>query len=381
MNQRNNLAWALNFVCGALKAHNTAGGESYLEGLDVEFVVSAINLLATRHEHEATPFVASWHPAVEEIDLPRAPMFLENTVRDALGAGADPLMSMINSLARGERPSNLRNLKAAFQSKAGNLSRAITGLVDARAGHGTGQVYLRLQQEIVSKLCSQVYIDDPARVRYLQPLANKASSQGSLVIGSLNYDRSIEIACDNNGVSCETGIQEWSSSRTFPEIHSGVKLLKLHGSIDWEAEMRAAISLWHLPAARVTQVDQVPNERQRHPVIVFGGREKLRADGPFLDLLREWETQLERVDTLLVVGYSFRDNHINETIRRWINNNDERHLFVVDLAWDPDYRNQGDFRFMLEAGLAPSFPPGHDRTPHLHVIKAKASDAFQAQLR
>ena len=372
------VAWALNFVCGALKAYNTSRGSSYLEGLDVEFVVSAVNLLASRRDHEAAPFVSAWHPAVEEIDLPRVPASFDKTVKDALGAGADPLISIIDSLARGQRPNGHRNLKSAFQSKANNLANAIKGLVDARAGRGTGRVYGLLQQEMVSKLCGQVYVDDATRVRYLYPLVHKTKSQGSMVIGSLNYDRTIEMACEVNSVGCQTGIDEWSKSRVFPEVSSGVKLLKMHGSIDWETETDARIPPWRLPSARVVQVSDIPDRRRRHPVIVFGGREKLRADGPFLDLLREWEAQLEKADVLLIVGYSFRDNHINETIRRWINGSDTRHLFVVDPGWNPDFRSSGDFRAMLENGLAPRFPHDDERTPHLHVIKAYAGEALEA---
>ncbi len=377
----NNLAWALNFVCGALKAYNTSRQASYLEGLDVEFVVSAVSLLASRREHEATPFVSAWHPAIEEIDLPRAPAFFDNAVKEALGAGTGPLVGIIDSLVRGQQPNSYRNLKSAFQSKADNLARAIRGLVDARAGRGTGRVYNLLQQEMVSKLCNLVYINDATRVRYLYPLVNKAKRQGSLVIGSLNYDRSIEMACGSNSVDCQTGIDEWSRSRIFPQVSNGVKLLKMHGSIDWEAEGNAKIPLWHLPATRVVQVSDVPDGRRRHPVIVFGGREKLRADGPFLDLLREWEVQLEKVDTLLIVGYSFRDNHINETIRRWINGDDTRHLFVVDPGWNSDLRDQEDFRAMLEMGLAPRMLPDDKDPPHLHVIKAYAGNALEELLR
>src|SRR5690242_4356677 len=67
--------WALNFICGAMTAHATAQGEPFRGGLDVEKVFAAVQLLSERREHEATPFVSTWHPAVEQIDLPSKPPF------------------------------------------------------------------------------------------------------------------------------------------------------------------------------------------------------------------------------------------------------------------------------------------------------------------
>src|SRR4051812_3365577 len=61
-------AQALNFVCGALVAYDAAQGGNPYKGLDVEGVFAAIELLARRRDLEVTPFVAAWHPAVDEWD-------------------------------------------------------------------------------------------------------------------------------------------------------------------------------------------------------------------------------------------------------------------------------------------------------------------------
>jgi hypothetical protein len=65
------------------------------------------------------------------------------------------------------------------------------------------------------------------------------------------------------------------------------------------------------------------------PAVVFGRREKIRAAGPFISLLAEFERRLRAASRLAVIGYSFRDDHINEIIRRWINNGVEHRLFVL----------------------------------------------------
>ena len=48
--------------------------------------------------------------------------------------------------------------------------------------------------------------------------------------------------------------------------------------------------------------------------MVFGAGEKHRSDGPFLDLLMEAKRSLSEALELVVVGYSFRDDHVNHLI-------------------------------------------------------------------
>src|SRR5262249_37314394 len=52
---------ALNFVCGVLIASEGAIGESTFEGLDVERVFAAVELLARRRDLEVSPFVSLWN--------------------------------------------------------------------------------------------------------------------------------------------------------------------------------------------------------------------------------------------------------------------------------------------------------------------------------
>lgn len=373
MSSHNHQAWALNFVCGALTAHQTARGESYLRGLDIEFVASAVDLLADRHEHEASPFVSAWHPAVEEIDLPAVPPFFDGTVKKALGAGASSIEAMIQSASR-NRLINGGRLKGAMESGASDLTHAIQGLIDAKIGHGTGRIYRNLQSTMISHLCDNVRIEDPGRTRYLINLIGKARTQSSLVIGTLNYDRSIEMACAAEGIACTTGIQDWSASRIFPSVNDGIQLLKLHGSIDWHAQYENTPTSGHLRTTHVIQSDSMIYGSQ--PLLIFGRREKLRASGPFLDLLREWETKLRAVDILLVVGYSFRDDHINETIRRWINDGTGRQIFVIDPSWSPGRNLADDFRCELEFYLVSTMSAANAQQKCLHVIKEGAGKAL-----
>jgi hypothetical protein len=78
---------ALNFVCGALVAYDASRGESPYSGLDIERVFAAVELLARRRELEVTPFVSSWHPAVDEWDVPELQNEWDERFYEALASG------------------------------------------------------------------------------------------------------------------------------------------------------------------------------------------------------------------------------------------------------------------------------------------------------
>jgi hypothetical protein len=54
------------------------------------------------------------------------------------------------------------------------------------------------------------------------------------------------------------------------------------------------------------------------PGIIFGVGNKLRPFGPFLDLYLEAKRSILGASTLVVVGYSWRDEHVNELIKAFI---------------------------------------------------------------
>ncbi len=58
----------------------------------------------------------------------------------------------------------------------------------------------------------------------------------------------------------------------------------------------------------------------------------MTADGPFLDILRAFRQELGRedVDTLTVIGYAFRDPHVNINISQWLNRTDKNKIRIVD---------------------------------------------------
>ena len=63
--------------------------------------------------------------------------------------------------------------------------------------------------------------------------------------------------------------------------------------------------------------------------VIFGGGNKLTAEGPFIDLLHKFKCLLWQKSHLLTFGYSFRDDHINHLIEHWFTANPTTKLTIV----------------------------------------------------
>lgn len=345
-------AAALSFIRATLIADQSARGNPSQE-LHVEHLFSAVQLLAERSALEVTPFVASWHPAIDALDS-----------RDAADHSFDS--EFIAALSH----------TFAGSGASGGFHRLIAQLVDDRiAARGNGRAYERLAELMLAQLRDLVATTEK-EVGYLRPLVARGAEPDGITVATLNYDRSVEIAGLDQRVPVHTGVTSWIESGTWRWPRPGIRLLKLHGSIDWswKPENRPGF----LPR-KVVAVDS--NEQERgEPAVVFGHRGKLRAEGPFLSLLAEFEAQLASAGRLVVIGYSFGDDHVNEVVRRWTAENSDRKLLVVDPHWPTSRSDPGDFRSLLNARLT-SYGVHHAGDPapfedRLEVWRIKCGEAL-----
>ena len=343
-------ASALHFVCASLMAHDAAiQGQSPFSGLDVERVFTAVELLAERDELEVTPFVASWHPAVDAWDTQSksAPAFFNDNLQ-----------------------------KAIFGSPSfGGAGKLITDLIDARTGSAAdGATYRRLATAMLVQL-RELVATTPKDVDYLAPLT-EAGQQEGLTIATLNYDLSIEQSAEAVGSPCTTGVENWLRSGRWQWPDEGIRLLKLHGSIDWAwAETQARTG--HMPQRAIFLAHELERSDQWQPALVFGQRGKLRAEGPFLSLLGELETLISRANRLIIIGYSFRDDHVNEIIQRWTSEDIGRTITVVDPQWPERFygRPSYEFRGTMSRHLNPP-KYGEQFPPRLQIIRDVCSVAL-----
>lgn len=311
----------LNFIYSAMVGHQGEDGSDPLRAVNIETLISAVRLLQSRESHEVAPFVASWKE------------------------GASGFPSSGGSIGRDYSYSMKRALERAIEDRhfgAGDLADVVVSIArdvmrrpDTVAFNNLEALLLRGIREVLA---------DVDTVAYLQPLAELASAQaGGLDIITLNYDLTVERLAEEGGIEIDRGIERWvpGQSLGFEQVDGRINLLKLHGSVDWELVDRSPRTV-HPPQIKLLE-PEVPYDPDddsappRHepglPWIVVGDREKLATDGPTLDLLHAARTALNEADSLVVVGYSFADAHVNAMVRNWMAASADRTLTVIDPSW------------------------------------------------
>jgi SIR2-like domain len=124
---------------------------------------------------------------------------------------------------------------------------------------------------------------------------------------------------------------DWQGKAILPEPSKGIDLLKLHGSANWKWLDRPGASADITPPRTIQEVSSGEmRERLRNAKlypnsdyvgeslgVIFGGGNTLTAEGPFIDLFHKFKRLLWKKQHLLVIGYSFRVDHINDIIEHW----------------------------------------------------------------
>jgi hypothetical protein len=310
-NQYYGITHAVKYAIGAMIAHRTANGANAYAGIDVENLFSAVQMLAERESLEIAPFV-QWSPALAGVRQ---------------GSGSMPAF-----FDRDFREGILKD--RAFKGPGEMIKKAVEALTGSNSA-STEELYNRLQMELLNALTNLVSVTDKD-VDYLSPLLQMRDNP--VEIATLNYDRSVELMCERRGIRLDTGISGWSGGSDWRwDDDAEVRLLKIHGSIDWRIHREKGLGGLYETKV-VAASESGPPQHRSLPGVVFGARGKLRADGPFLSMLREFENMLARADRLLVVGYSFRDAHINVALSRWINSSPLRNITIIDPAFNNDPR-------------------------------------------
>ncbi len=356
---------ALGTVIGGLTYQKGIRAENPYQGLNVEEVFASVQMLANRNNIEAAPFIGSWHSAIEELDEePVAASQYDELYRAIRNSLAEDLRKAVKGIASplggrliqrqyerqsesknpkyewdrwigdvlGDAFRKLENTRPSYRSKR-NVRRGLGGVVRGNPNSGRGRVFRLLSDHMILSLRSLTWLDEGRDVSYLKPLLEIGTRP--LSIYSLNYDNAIERLCQQNGVSYDIGVTQ-SGAVSFDST-SEVRLMKLHGSIDWiEQELVTSPDTSIAEPMSLMGVALATSEQMRdedelfRPAIIFGQGNKLTAEGPYLELLGLFRNDLEQHDHLLVIGYSFRDDHINHYIARWFLRRPERCVTILN---------------------------------------------------
>jgi hypothetical protein len=315
------------YVHGVLQAELGRKGIDPRGPISAERLAAAIDLLAQRDELPISPFVRSWDPAIDGLDagpkrrIPEGD--IERAITDMMKGAVGPLASTVDEVVRllGS-PGRLARGSTSIQSKVGSynasdLASAIMRIAGDSDGARRGE-FRRTAKELSRCLPTVLSTPDTDSASYLDDLIRCSGTNSPLAVATLNYDRLVEERCDHAQVKYSTGIETWTQSHGLDFGQADVKLYKLHGSIDWQRHRE--------------RIDVVPGGKQPPdftPELIFGEGAKLQADGPFLELYDAFRISLRDTAQLLVIGYSFQDEHINVVIRRWLGSERSNRIVLV----------------------------------------------------
>ena len=130
-----------------------------------------------------------------------------------------------------------------------------------------------------------------------------------------------------------------------------LRLLKLHGSLDWRIFFNTTtnkqlvaiyIGLHEIEYGFGTQIideNKIQYEELHGPQFLIGSTNKLSEylHVQYWDMFERFRKYLRENDNLIVAGYSFGDDAINGQILEWLMNEDNKRLIVIDV------KNKHDF--------------------------------------
>jgi prefoldin subunit 5 len=166
-------------------------------------------------------------------------------------------------------------------------------------------------------------------IKYLQPLRGFIEEFRPLDIISLNYDTCIEQFCNVHKLSYQDGFDVHWNPKTFTTEHTDIRLYKLHGSVMWYQSDRGGYI--KSPVMTDTSNIQLITGEKAENLMLYP-MQKWDFAEPLLELLVEIKHLLESETCkfLIVVGYSFRDDHIRKILWDAARKNKKLHIIFID---------------------------------------------------
>lgn len=291
-------------VVAKVIARRVRAGGSPFQPVNVEEVYDGIQRLARKETDLLSDFVTGWDPALASL----GERVSEAEIDNAVG-------TLINSI----QADNWRGRGAVKVGSGGSrdLKKVLQKIAEGPSGDSLSRVEKSLLRSLVE--CLQ---HDSARIEYFKKLVEIAKSN-SADIATLNYDLIAEDSASSLGFSHDYGLDKWNDEKVVEFGRSSAKnirIIKLHGSLNWYAKGDDI----NIKEPEGVQWGALPN-------LVFGGAgSKLRIDGPFLQLRHEFQSRLLKTNILVIIGYSFQDEHLNSVIRRWTSTRRNAKMIVVN---------------------------------------------------
>lgn len=152
---------------------------------------------------------------------------------------------------------------------------------------------------------------DAGQIDYLKPLRGLVDSHRPLHVYSANYDTAIEVFCAEHKLKYRDGFDEAWNPDVFDEGNVDLRLFKLHGSVTWYRSNRGRFL--KIPVLLKESSVELVTKEQAEALMLYPAQ-KFEYVEPLFELLLETKRRLADCQVLIVVGYSFRDEHIRRLL-------------------------------------------------------------------
>lgn len=184
------------------------------------------------------------------------------------------------------------------------------------------QLIKSLTEEHIRKSCENF-----SKIDYLWPLTG-ISSVKPLNLFTLNYDATVEIFCEKNGVKYTDGFDPYWNTSTF-EKDSEVNIYKLHGSLYWFRSKSGKTIRVPIKGLQVSQVKYLTDESISE-MMIYPALQKDKESMVYSWLSQKFKESLNDCQICVVIGYSFRDEGIKNSIVESLSGNRKLWLVIVD---------------------------------------------------
>jgi hypothetical protein len=180
------------------------------------------------------------------------------------------------------------------------------------------QLVTEFRQRIVERLKDWVQVAE-----YYRSLFDFAAAYTyPLRVFTLNYDLCLEKNTPpektlERGFDRTTHLWDWRRFEPKDTDSVSIYYYKMHGSIDWQRDVAHGNV--------VKDVENTPLE----PDLIFGTMHKLYPNDPYLFYAYELRQYSLLAKVILVIGYSFADEHINRILRQALENDSARRIVAV----------------------------------------------------
>ena len=146
---------------------------------------------------------------------------------------------------------------------------------------------------------------------FIKDLQSSILDTETVEIFTTNYDLVLEQVIEKYKLDIETGRKSNNLQTTLnmtlwspqPPTNNRGKLTKLHGSMDWQRNSDGTIV-----------ASSVSTENPEKQAILYPGAKKELQKEPFTAFHEHLRKIVDRADVAIFIGYSFRDEHINEIL-------------------------------------------------------------------